>query len=72
MADVSYTTAAYAADQQAGFHNNPVDGVRSIRRIKRLAKEWGAEVIFTHDMEIFKTYRPAVPAAGPITTGGAA
>jgi 4-pyridoxolactonase len=56
MADVSYTIAAYANDQQAGFHNNPVDGVRSIRRIKRLAKERQAEVIFTHDSEIFKTY----------------
>ena len=34
MADVSYTPAAYANDQQAGFHNNPVDGVRSIRRVQ--------------------------------------
>jgi 4-pyridoxolactonase len=56
MADVSYTREAYANDQQAGFHNNPVDGVRSIRRIKRLASEWDAEVIFTHDMEAFKSY----------------
>ena len=56
MADVSYTVAAFAADQQAGFHNNPVQGVRSIRRCKRLAKEWGAEVIYTHDMAAFKTY----------------
>ncbi|MDE3130329.1 MAG: N-acyl homoserine lactonase family protein [Acidobacteriota bacterium] len=56
MADVSYTAAAFAADQQAGFHNNPVDGVRSIRRCKRLAKEWGAEVVFTHDMTMFETY----------------
>ena len=59
MADVSYTADAYANDQQAGFHNNPVDGVRSIRRIKRLAKEWNAEVVFTHDMEIFNTYAVA-------------
>jgi 4-pyridoxolactonase len=56
MADVSYTKAAYENDQQAGFHNNPVDGVRSIARIKRLAKQWGAEVVFTHDMEAFKSY----------------
>jgi len=56
MADVSYTTAAYANDQQAGFHNDPVAGVRSIRRIKRLATDWGAEVVFTHDMEAFKSY----------------
>jgi 4-pyridoxolactonase len=56
MADVSYTAAAYAGDLQAGFHNDPVAGVRSIRRIKRLAKDWGAEVIFTHDSEAFEGY----------------
>ena len=75
MADVSYTEAAFAADQQAGFHNNPVDGVRSIRRCKRLAKEWGAEVVFTHDMGIFQTYALAPePFLGsrPGTAGGAA
>lgn len=67
MADVSYTPAAYAAEQQAGFHNNPVDGVRSIRRIKRLAKEWNAQVVFTHDMEVFNTY---ALAPEPFTLGG--
>ncbi|MBV9536912.1 MAG: hypothetical protein JO321_16045, partial [Solirubrobacterales bacterium] len=56
MADVSYTAAAYASDLQAGFHIDPVAGVRSIRRIKRLAKEWGADVIFTHDAEAFRGY----------------
>jgi 4-pyridoxolactonase len=69
MADVSYTPAAFEADMQAGFHNNPVDGVRSIRRIKRLAKEWDAEVIFTHDMNVFNTYELAPE---PFTAGGGA
>ena len=41
MADVSYTPAAYATSSRPGFHNNPVDGVRSIRRIKRLAEGVG-------------------------------
>ncbi len=74
MADVSYTAAAFAADQQAGFHNDPVAGVRSIRRVKRLAKEWGAEVIFTHDMDAFKGYALAPePFVGSgALTGGAA
>ena len=67
MADVSYTPAAFANDQQAGFHNNPVDGVRSIRRIKRLAREWHAEVIFTHDMETFRGY---ALAPEPFSAGG--
>jgi 4-pyridoxolactonase len=67
IADVSYTSAAYANDQQAGFHNNPVDGVRSIRAVKRLAKERDAQVVFTHDMEVFKTY---TLAPEPFTAGG--
>ena len=69
MADVSYTVAAFAAEQQAGFHNNPVDGVRSIRRVARLAKEWDAEIIYTHDMETFRGY---ALAPEPFTAGGAA
>lgn len=59
MADVSYTPAAYAKDQQAGFHWNPVAGVRSIRRIKQIAREWDAEIFFTHDMSEFQTYKLA-------------
>lgn len=59
MSDVSYTPAAYEKDQQAGFHWNPVAGVRSIRRIKQVAREWGAEIFFTHDMDTFATYRLA-------------
>ncbi|HEX4035087.1 MAG TPA: N-acyl homoserine lactonase family protein [Solirubrobacteraceae bacterium] len=69
MADVSYTPAAFANEQQAGFHNNPVDGVRSIRRVKQIAKEWGAEIIFSHDMDIFKTY---TLAPEPFAAGGSA
>ena len=76
MADVSYTQAAYDAGMQAGFHNNPVDGVRSIARIKRLAKEWGAEVIFTHDMEAFRSYalapEPFIGGAALSAAGGGA
>jgi 4-pyridoxolactonase len=68
MADVSYTAEAYDAGLQAGFHNDPVAGVRSIARVKRLAKEWDAEVVFTHDMEMFKTY---ALAPEPFTGGRA-
>lgn len=59
MADVAYTPAAFEKDHQAGFHWNPVDGVRSIRRIKQIAREWDAEIFFTHDMDQFKTYKLA-------------
>jgi 4-pyridoxolactonase len=75
MADASYTAAAFENDQQAGFHYDPVAGVRSIRRIKRLAREWGAEVIFTHDSEAFKGYalapEPFTGSAALSPAGGA-
>jgi 4-pyridoxolactonase len=70
MADVSYTPAAFERDQQAGFHNNPVDGVRSIRRCKRLAKEYGADILFSHDMATFEGYALA-PDPFSFTGGGA-
>jgi 4-pyridoxolactonase len=74
MADVSYTAAAFEAGLQAGFHNNPVQGVRSIARVKHLVREWGAEVVFTHDMEAFRGYalapEPFTGARAPV--GGAA
>ncbi len=75
MADVSYTAAAYAADQQAGFHVDPRAGVRSIRRCKRLAREWGAEVLFSHDSEAFAGYalapEPFTGARAMSAAGGA-
>jgi 4-pyridoxolactonase len=73
MADVSYTVPAFENDQQAGFHYDPVAGVRSIRRIKRLAKEWDAEVVFTHDAEAFAGYALAPePFVGALTPSGGA
>jgi 4-pyridoxolactonase len=59
MADVTYTPEGLEREIQAGFHNNPVDGVRSIRRIKQIAREWDAEIFFTHSMDEFKTYKLA-------------
>lgn len=57
--DVVYTTDAWAKNAQPGFHNDPVAGIRSIRRVKALAEEHGAQVFFTHDMEAWGTYRHA-------------
>lgn len=59
MADVSYTPAGFAAEQQAGFHVDPVAGVRSIRRVRRLVRQYGAELFFTHDMASWQGYRKA-------------
>jgi len=60
--DVAYTAAALERGIQPGFHHTPVDGVRSIARVKEVAGEKGAEIFFSHDMEAWQGYRRA-PAA---------
>jgi 4-pyridoxolactonase len=57
--DVAYTAAALEKGIQPGFHNNPHDGVQSIRRVKELAAEHGAEVFYSHDMDAWNGYRHA-------------
>jgi 4-pyridoxolactonase len=57
--DVSYTSAAYEKGIQPGFHHTPVDGVRSIARVKSLAEQHGADVYFSHDMDAWNTYKHA-------------
>ena len=57
--DVVYTADAYERGIQAGFHIDPVAGVRSIARIRALAEEHGAEIFFTHDIDAWGTYRHA-------------
>jgi 4-pyridoxolactonase len=57
--DVAYTAAALEKGIQPGFHNNPSAGVRSIRRVKELAAEHGADIFYSHDMDAWHTYRHA-------------
>lgn len=57
--DAVYTVDAYAKSMQAGFHIDPVAGVRSIRRVRALAEEHDADIFFTHDMDAWETYRHA-------------
>jgi 4-pyridoxolactonase len=44
---------------QPGFHIDPVAGVRSIRRLKELAAEHDAQIVFSHDMDAWNTYKKA-------------
>src|SRR2546421_310137 len=60
--DVAYTAAALEKGIQPGFHNNPVAGVRSIRRVKELAAEHGAQIFYSHDMDAWHGYRHAPDA----------
>lgn len=57
--DVVYTAGAMEKGIQPGFHHTPVDGVRSIARIKQLIEERGAQVFYSHDMEAWGGYRHA-------------
>jgi 4-pyridoxolactonase len=57
--DVAYTGTALEKEIQPGFHNDPVAGVRSIRRVKALAEEHGADVFLSHDMDAWQGYKHA-------------
>jgi 4-pyridoxolactonase len=57
--DVAYTSAALEKGIQPGFHNNPHDGVLSIARVKDVAAEHGAQILYSHDMEAWQAYTRA-------------
>ena len=57
--DVSYTVDALEKGIQAGFHNDPVAGVRSIARVKKIAADHGAEIFYSHDMDAWRGYKHA-------------
>jgi 4-pyridoxolactonase len=57
--DVAYTSEALEKGIQAGFHNNPHDGVRSITRVNEVAAEHGARIMYSHDPDAWREYRHA-------------
>jgi 4-pyridoxolactonase len=57
--DVAYTPDAMERGIQAGFHHSPVDGVHSIARVKQVAQETGARILYSHDMDEWGGYRQA-------------
>lgn len=57
--DVAYTSSAMERGIQPGFHHTPVDGVRSIARVKQLAEDRGAQIFLSHDMEAWQGYTHA-------------
>lgn len=60
--DAAYTRKNYDNMINAGFHIDPIAGVESMRRLKKLEEETGAEVLFSHDAESFRNYRTGVNA----------
>jgi 4-pyridoxolactonase len=57
--DAAYTQENFDKEINAGFHIDPVAGVRSIRRLKQIAQKRGAELFFSHDNQAYKTYKHA-------------
>ncbi len=55
--DAAYTQKSLETLCQASFHIDPVAGVASMRRVKKLAEDHGAELMYSHDMENFKIYK---------------
>lgn len=62
--DASYTKRSLETLCQASFHIDPVKGVESMKRLKALAEEKDAELMFSHDMESFGGYRTGVQFYG--------
>lgn len=60
--DAAYTRRSLETKVQAGFHIDPVAGVRSMERLLELAEATGAELMFSHDPESFGGYRTGVNA----------
>jgi 4-pyridoxolactonase len=57
--DVVNTATGLEREIQSSFHIDPVAGLRSLRRVKQLAEEHGADVFFSHDMDAWKTCKHA-------------
>jgi len=57
--DVALSRAAFEREVQASFHVDPVAGQRSIRRVKELAAEHGAEMYYAHDAEAWQGWKHA-------------
>jgi len=55
--DAAYTRQSLEMLCQASFHIDPLAGIESMKRVKQLAEDRGAELMYSHDMENFQTYR---------------
>ncbi len=55
--DASYTAQNLERTVISGFHVDPVESVRSLRRLQRLAARTSATLFFPHDPVSFESYR---------------
>ncbi len=54
--DAAYTQKSLETLCQASFHIDPVAGVASMKKVRKLAEDHGAELMYSHDMDNFLTY----------------
>lgn len=55
--DAAYTKRSLLTLCQSSFHIDPVAGVNSMKRLRDLAKDLDADLMFSHDAESFASYR---------------
>ncbi len=55
--DAAYTQQSLETLCQASFHIDAVKGLESMRRVRSLAEQHDAELMFSHDAKNFATYR---------------
>ena len=60
--DAAYTRKSLDTLCQSSFHIDPVAGVASMRRLRELAEQHDAELMFSHDAESFAGYRTGANA----------
>jgi len=57
--DAAYTFETLERMIVGGFHLDPIDSISALKRIKQFAKEYGAEIFPSHDMEPWLTWKHA-------------
>jgi 4-pyridoxolactonase len=67
--DAAYTDENIEREIVSGFHLDPVAGTRSLRRIRKLARDHDADVFVAHDAAAFARYRRAPQSYGDGSIG---
>jgi 4-pyridoxolactonase len=57
--DAAYSMEGLEREIISGFHNDPTAGVRSIKRLRSLARQFEADFFVPHDMAAYQGYRRA-------------
>jgi 4-pyridoxolactonase len=57
--DAVYTRETLDREIIGGFHLDPVQSIEAIRRIKEMARQHGAEIFPSHEMESWSTWKHA-------------